>query len=157
MRSPEVPASHPTLRVLAGGRLLLGITSLAAPRWFGRVIGIDDEPSTTYMTRVYGARAVAMGLSYLTSPRAAQARWERLGLAIDVSDTVAGTVHIVRRDVPLRAALNMVALTGGYAVLGALSLPRSAPASRGAGTATGFAEPPPSGSRRDSVAAARLG
>jgi hypothetical protein len=120
--STVAPVARPALRVLAGGRFLLGVTSIVAPKWFGRVVGIENEPTTTYMTRVYGARAIAMGLSYLTSPPAAQARWERLGLAIDLSDTAAGTVHVVRRDVPLRAALSMVALTGGYAVLGALSL-----------------------------------
>ena len=71
------------------------------------------------MTRIYGARALAMGLGYLTADPRERARWKRFGLAVDISDTVAGLTHLVRRDVPTRAALTMVALTGSYAAIGA--------------------------------------
>lgn len=71
------------------------------------------------MTRIYGARALAMGLGYLTAGQRERARWKRFGLAVDISDTVAGLTHLVRRDVPTRSALTMVALTGSYAAIGA--------------------------------------
>jgi len=123
--APPLPPGPPIHRTMAAGRFLLGVTSLVAPRSFARAVGVEAAPSTVYMTRVYGARAVAMGLSYLTSSPETQARWERLGLAIDLSDTAAGVAHLLRRDVPPRAAVAMVALTGGYALAGATSLRRA--------------------------------
>lgn len=59
------------------------------------------------------------GLGYLTSGATERGRWKRLALMVDTSDTLTGVVHLVRRDVSLRAMLSMVGLTGGYAVIGA--------------------------------------
>ncbi|MEU8900541.1 nuclear transport factor 2 family protein [Nocardia sp. NPDC048505] len=115
----EVEAAPPgnALNLLAWGRLALAIVSLTAPRWFGRLVGVRPTPETTYLTRIYGARALAMGAAYLTSGAQERARWKRFALAVDISDTVAGLTHMARRDVPIRAALIMVALTGSYAAI----------------------------------------
>ncbi|MFE6861831.1 hypothetical protein [Nocardia sp. NPDC057668] len=109
----------PALRVLAGGRLLLAAAALAAPRRFAAVVGVASSPELTYMTRIYGARALAMGLGYLTASTPERLRWQRLGLMVDIADTGTGLVHLARRDVPARAAIAMVALTGSYAVAAA--------------------------------------
>jgi hypothetical protein len=109
--------------VLAAGRIALGIASLLAPRGFARAVGVA-EPSAelAYLTRIYGARAIAMGAGYLTSQPLERRRWKRLSLAVDISDTVTGLAHLVRRDAPVRAIGSMVALTGGYAAVGAAHL-----------------------------------
>ncbi|MET4427851.1 hypothetical protein ABIA65_001133 [Mycolicibacterium sp. 624] len=114
---------EPALTTMAIGRLLLGIASLAAPRAFARAVGVSTvTPELTYMTRIYGARALAMGTAFLTSSQPERARWTRLSLAIDISDTATGIVHLLRRDSALRAIIAMIALTASYAVLGALHL-----------------------------------
>lgn len=105
--------------VLAAGRVALAVAALTGPATFARTVGIAPTPELTYLTRVYGARALAMGLAFLTGGPGERARWQRLGLAIDLADTAAGLAHLIRRDVPPRAALAMVALTGAYAAVGA--------------------------------------
>lgn len=107
------------LSLMALGRVVLAAASLAAPRGFARILGVTPSPELTYLTRIYGARAFAMGLGYLTSATAERHRWRRLALAVDTTDTVNGVGHLIRRDLPLRAALSMVALTGTYAAIGA--------------------------------------
>jgi hypothetical protein len=107
------------LSAMAVGRVILAAISLAAPRQFAKVLGVAQSPELTYMTRIYGARAFAMGLGYLTSGTKERHRWKRLSLTVDTIDTVNGFSHLIRRDLPLRAALGMVTLTGSYAAIGA--------------------------------------
>ncbi|OBK89926.1 hypothetical protein [Mycolicibacter sinensis] len=107
------------LSLMALGRVILAGISLVAPRGFAKILGVTPSPELTYMTRIYGARAFAMGLGYLTSGTKERHRWRRLALVVDTTDTVNGFGHLVRRDLPLRAALSMVALTGTYAAIGA--------------------------------------
>ena len=125
----ELSASEPgtarrsnALNLMAVGRLALAVASLTAPRRFGSIVGVQPSPELTYMTRIYGARALVMGLGYLTAGPRERARWKRFGLAVDISDTVAGFTHVVRRDVPTRSALTMIALTGSYAAIGAAEI-----------------------------------
>ncbi|MDD7815145.1 hypothetical protein PP713_21525 [Mycobacterium sp. CSUR Q5927] len=110
------------LSLMALGRVILAVISLVAPRGFAKILGVTPSPELTYMTRIYGARAFAMGLGYLTSGTKERRRWRRLGLVVDTTDTVNGFGHLVRRDLPLRAALSMVALTGTYAAIGATNV-----------------------------------
>ena len=107
------------LSVMAIGRMILAVVSLAAPRQFAKLVGVRPSPELTYMTRIYGARAFAMGLGYLTSGARERYRWKRLSLMVDSLDTLNGVSHLVRRDLPLRAAVSMVGLTGSYAAIGA--------------------------------------
>lgn len=119
----SVAARRPgPLQVMALGRVILAAVSLAAPRQFARALGVTPSPELTYMTRIYGARAFAMGLGYLTSGARERYRWKRLSLAVDTIDTVNGLSHLVRGDLPLRASLGMVALTGSYAAIGATNV-----------------------------------
>jgi hypothetical protein len=119
--TPEYIDGHraDTLSLMAVGRLILGTASLTAPRQFARIIGVRDSPELTYLTRIYGARALAMGLGWLTGDPAERARWTRLGLMIDASDSLAGLARLLRRDVPVRAAVGLFALSGSYAAVGA--------------------------------------
>lgn len=107
------------LHVMALGRMILAVVSLVAPRQFAKLVGVAPSPELTYMTRIYGARAFAMGLGYLTSGAGERYRWKRLSLMVDTIDTVNGLGHLVRGDLPLRAAVSMVGLTGSYAAVGA--------------------------------------
>jgi hypothetical protein len=110
------------LNLLAAGRILIAAAALALPRQFARLIGVADSPELTFMTRVYGVRALAMGLAYLTGGQNERHRWKRFGLLVDTTDTASGIVHVLRRDVGLRASLSMLALSASYTLIGAIKL-----------------------------------
>jgi len=122
-------------RALAGlalGRIALGAPSRLAPRGMARAFGAGRaaSPELDYMTRVFGIRAVALGLGWLSTEGAARRRWQRLAFMCDVSDTLAGVGHLRRRDLRRAPALATTALTGGYALVGGLRLARDVQATR---------------------------
>lgn len=112
------------LEATAGGRVLWGTLALAAPGLNVKLAGLGDRdtPELRYMIRIFGSRAVALGLGYLLSDSAARRRWRRLCLLVDVCDTAAGAAHVVRGDVPRASAAGLAAITGTYAALGVLAL-----------------------------------
>jgi hypothetical protein len=110
------------LRGLALGRIVLGAAALAAPDALARAFGIHPTPELRYMTRIFGARGMVLGLGYLTASPADRPRWQRLALLVDTIDTAHGTAHIARNDVPRTASLPLVLLTGSYMSLGAARL-----------------------------------
>jgi ketosteroid isomerase-like protein len=128
-------AQPPLDRALAGlalGRIALGVPGRLAPRGMARAFGAGRaaSPELDYMTRVFGIRAIALGLGWLSSDGAARRRWQRLAFMCDVSDTLAGIGHLRRRDLPRAPALATTALTGAYAFVGALRVARDLRADR---------------------------
>jgi hypothetical protein len=124
---PALMGTTPVDRALTGlalGRIVLGSLARVAPGPTTRLFGAGHaaSPELDYMNRVFGARALALGSGYLLSSGDARRLWQRLALVCDVSDTVAGAGHLVRRDIPRRSALAATALTGGYMVVGLLKL-----------------------------------
>ncbi len=119
--------AEPVARPLAGlaiGRLVLGASSRLAPHATARAFGAADpgSPELAYMSRIFGARAIALGSGYLLSRGEARRRWQRIALGVDISDTVAGIGQLRRNDVPRRSALAVTVLTGAYAAIGAAKL-----------------------------------
>ncbi|HEU4701492.1 MAG TPA: nuclear transport factor 2 family protein [Conexibacter sp.] len=128
-------AQPPLERALAGlalGRVALGAPGRLAPRAMARAFGAGRaaSPELDYMTRVFGVRAIALGLGWLSSDGAARRRWQRLAFMCDVSDTLAGIGHLRRRDLPRGSALATTALTGAYALVGGLRVAQDARARR---------------------------
>lgn len=120
MDSPALDALTKPLHAMALGRIALGVGSLAAPGAMARSFGVRSSPELDYMTRVFGGRAIALGLAYLTGQPAERTRLQRLCLAVDVSDTVAGISELLgSREVPRRGIAASVVLTGTYAAFGA--------------------------------------
>lgn len=116
-------------RALAGlavGRIALGALGRFAPVSSARMFGLRTEvsPELDYMTRVFGARAFALGTGYLTSSGDARRRWQRLAFVCDVSDTLAGAAALRRGGVPRATAAGLTAMTGAYAVVGAVRIAR---------------------------------
>lgn len=116
--------SHTPLEALAVGRILLGLGSLASPRRTARAFGVGATPEVSYLTRIYGVRAIALGVAYLLADPEERNRLHRIGLGVDVSDTVTGLSHVLRGDMPRRSTAMVVALTGGYAAVGLVRLLR---------------------------------
>lgn len=78
---------------LAGFRIALGAASWLAPGPLTRAYGVPDDritPELEYMTRVFGVRAIALGVGYLTASEDARRVWRRLWLLVDAADTVMG-------------------------------------------------------------------
>ena len=78
---------------LAAFRIALGAASWIAPGPLARAYGVPEDrmtPELEYMTRVFGIRAVALGVGYLASSGEARGLWHRLWLLCDAADTVMG-------------------------------------------------------------------
>ncbi|MEU9017334.1 hypothetical protein [Actinomadura sp. NPDC048394] len=112
------------LRGLAAGRIALGVASIVAPHAMARASGVRPSPELGYMTRIFGARAIALGLGYLTARGAERSRWQRLALLVDALDTAHGAARLARGDLPRPTALGYTALTGAYLAIGATRLAR---------------------------------
>lgn len=110
------------MEVLAAGRVVLGMCALTAPARLVGTFGLASSPALDYMTRIYGGRAIALGVGYLTEPAEQRGRWHRLGLFVDTADTLTAIGHLVRRDIPRTAATALAGLTGGYATVELLRL-----------------------------------
>lgn len=119
-RLTEGSASVDVPTALALGRLALGLPAWAAPRLAAGVYGLDrpTDPTVRYLVAVYGARASALGAATLLTPLEQRQRWQALGLAVDVADTVAG----LRLPLPARSRLVSLLITGSYAIAGARHL-----------------------------------
>ncbi|MFI6169520.1 hypothetical protein ACIBCN_22250 [Nocardia sp. NPDC051052] len=126
MATNITPPTHPplagALRGLAVGRIVLGAAAIAVPRTIITAFGTRSTPELTYLTRIFGARAIALGLGYLTAPADERPRWQRVGLMVDVIDTVHGAAHVARGDVPRATAVALATFTGGYMAVGAARL-----------------------------------
>ena len=114
------------LTALAVGRIAIGAASRLAPGATARAFGAGaaQTPQLDYMTRIFGARAIALGGGWLLSRGDARGTWQRLAFGVDLSDTLAGVGHLRRRDVPRAQALALTAYTGGYMVVGGMKLAR---------------------------------
>ncbi|WP_236565289.1 MULTISPECIES: hypothetical protein [Nocardia] len=121
MRQTRSPLAG-ALRGLALGRVVLGAAALVGPARLAEALGVRPTPELDYMSRIFGARAIALGLGYLTAPPEELPRWQRLALMVDFLDTAHGGIRLLRSDVPRPTAAALVALTGGYLLVGATRL-----------------------------------
>lgn len=117
------------LRLLAGGRIVVGGGTLVAPRLTGRLfdIDVDDNPAMPYVGRLFGGRAVFMALLLLGSHGSERTRQLRAGVVVDVVDALAALAAGRRGELGRRAAagafgaavfeagLGLRLLTGGTA------------------------------------------
>ena len=113
------PGARPTpaaMRGLALFRIALGAVAWFAPRAMNRVFGVpraDDSPALIYMNRVFGVRAVSLGVGYLASRGQARELWHRLWLLCDSADTAMGAAMIARGQLSALTAVQALAITGG--------------------------------------------
>ena len=77
------------LRCLVGGRFVVGGAALLAPRLAGRVFGLPVTPSSAFVGRMFGVRAVGMGVAVAAMEGTAQDEQLRAGVVIDLVDAAA--------------------------------------------------------------------
>ena len=104
------------MRALAWFRIGLGAFAWFAPRTMNRIFGVprtDDSPALIYMNRVFGVRAISLGVGYLASSGEARELWHRLWLLCDTADTVMGSAMVARGELSGITAVQALAITGG--------------------------------------------
>lgn len=127
---PALPSQPAALRraftAAAVGRILLGATAFAYPASQTRMNGVPDHVLSTelkYLIRIFGARALALGVGYLSSDEPNRRRWQYIGLMVDTLDNLNALMEmkrLERGDPRIRSLLSLMAVTGPYAILGAV-------------------------------------
>jgi hypothetical protein len=105
---------------LAVFRIVLGAASWVAPGPLARTYGVPEDritPELEYMTRVFGVRAVALGIGYLASPGETRRLWHRLWLLCDAADTVMGVGMVTRGRLDPQRGAAALATTAPAAAL----------------------------------------
>lgn len=114
------------MRALALFRIVLGMFAWCAPRTMNRVFGVpraDESPALTYMNRVFGVRAVALGVGYLASRGDARRLWHGLWLMCDSADTMMGTAMALRGELSGVTAAQALIITAGATAIDLASTP----------------------------------
>lgn len=114
---------------VARGRIALGAAAIVAPGLTARMVGAakGTDGGRDLVTRMFGAREIALGAGYLLSANSDRPLWARLGLAVDALDTVSGLSS--RRTLPLWKSAAATGLAGGVAALGAVKVAKDATSS----------------------------
>ena len=120
------------LRCLVGGRLVVGGAAVLTPRLAGRIVGLPVTPSSSFIGRLFGVRAVGMGVAVAATTGVAREGQLRAGVVVDLVDAAAalalGRHHRRAAAVALVAALTEAGL--GASLLSARSALRSVPVDR---------------------------
>jgi hypothetical protein len=113
------------IKQLEGGRIGIGVLAWLVPRLAGRSFGIDPEqnPQAPYLSRLFGARDIALALGTLGSAGEARRRWLVAGVAIDSADAIAALAggragYLSRVSTGLGAAAALSAVVLGAIALG---------------------------------------
>lgn len=112
------------LRFLLCSRLVVGTASWLAPRLTWRAVGLgapSDAGSSDAVTRLFGARDLALGLALLQPDPAARRAALRAGVVVDSVDTVAGLLA-VRAGAPRPSLVGVAAGAALLATAGLLAL-----------------------------------
>lgn len=126
--SPQPMALRRAFTAAAVGRVLLGTAAFVSPRSQTRMNGVPDQMLSTelkYLIRVFGARAMALGVGYLSSDELNRRRWQRIGLMVDTLDNVNALIELKglnRGDPRVRTLVRLLAVTGPYAALGVVGV-----------------------------------
>lgn len=110
--------SHHAARVLAVGRVAVGVTLLALPGGVARSIGVGSRPGVRLLIRMVGVRDLALGagtLRALARGRGSRS-WVRAGAACDAVD--AAVLTTAAGDLGVGTALTGTVVAGGAAALG---------------------------------------
>ena len=110
----------PAVLGLAWFRVAVGTFAWVAPKAMNRVFGVprrDDSPALIYMNRVFGVRAVSLGIGYLASRGEARKLWHRLWLLCDTADTAMGAAMVAGGELGAVTAVQALAITGGATVV----------------------------------------
>jgi hypothetical protein len=116
------------MRGLAVFRIVLGAAAWAAPGRLSRAFGVPESRITAeldYMNRVFGVRAITLGLGYLAASEEGRALWHRLWLLCDTADTAMGAAMVARGRLGGRSGAAALLTTGLAAAIDVAALRES--------------------------------
>jgi hypothetical protein len=113
-----------SVSLLAGLRVLVGVSSWTTPRLAGRLFGLDARanPQSPYLARLFGARDVALAWGALSSEGEARRQWLLAGLACDAADVLAGIAGGRRGYLSTSTSVLVTATAASAVALGAAAL-----------------------------------
>lgn len=111
---------------LSLGRIVIGICAYVAPELTAKIFGLSaaDNPHLPYMSRLFGARELAVGGLTLAARGTTRRNLTVIGMAIDAADATTGALELRARRVPVTAGAMLLAVAGGAVVSGGLALAR---------------------------------
>ncbi len=111
---------------LSLGRIVIGAGALAAPETTSKVFGLDPvaNPQLGYMSRMFGAREIALGAVTLVSRGALRRNLTVVGIAVDGADLANGVIELGQRNVTKMASGMLVGVAAGAVGSGVLALAR---------------------------------
>lgn len=95
----------PLRTALGTSRALIGIGSWFAPDLTARLFGIDPARADRFVTRLFGARELALAGALMAAPASALVPVAAVGAAIDTVDSVAGFGERRRGNLSTRATI----------------------------------------------------
>lgn len=106
------------------GRIAIGAVAVARPADAARFLRLDAGGSAqpVYLTRLAGARDIALGVATLIAPRGARRALVGLGMAVDGSDAYAGYEAYRSGAVPKSTGVLLTAPAVAAVVAGAAGL-----------------------------------
>ncbi|MBC9731681.1 hypothetical protein [Nocardioides marmotae] len=106
------------------GRIAIGAVSLYDPALAAKQMKLDPvgNPQVPYLTRLFGAREVALGVATLIASGSARRNLVLLGVLVDAADAATGYLAIRDGSAPVQAGQGMTAIASGAVVGGLLGL-----------------------------------
>ncbi len=109
---------------LSLGRIGVGAVAIGSPDLAARMLGLDASrnPQLPTMTRLFGAREIAIGAATLTARGAARRNLVLAGIAVDAADAATGIVGVGNQELGklsggMLAAIALGAVGSGIAGL----------------------------------------
>jgi len=108
-------------------RIVLGVCAYLAPDLTAKLFGLSpaENAHLPYMSRMFGAREVALGGVTLVARGTARRNLALVGMAVDAADATTGALELKAKRIPLAAGGMLVAVAAGAVVSGGLALARN--------------------------------
>jgi hypothetical protein len=111
---------------LSLGRIIIGIGAFVAPELTAKLFGLTPETNAhlPFMSRLFGAREVAVGAVTLVAKGDARRKLAMVGVAVDAADATNGVLELQSKRVPVLAGAMMAGVASGAVAAGVLGLVR---------------------------------
>jgi hypothetical protein len=121
MRSPAVKRSR-VLKSMVVSRMAFGVAIWTLPGPVGKALGVDitRDPLAIYLSRLMGARDVALAWELLVTEGDAQRKWLIACMVCDAADTLAAAA--AGRNLPKRTTAMLLGASLGPMIRGAFVL-----------------------------------
>jgi hypothetical protein len=112
--------------LLAGIRVFNGAAALFAPTWVVRQLGGDpnSNPAAIYVLRLFGVRTIVVGIELLVPDEGLRASALRYAIPIHVSDTFSAALAGIQGQLPPRASITLIVISGSNTALAIFAQPR---------------------------------